>query len=86
MKDDLRYTPSDCFETFPFPKDWTTRPDLEAVGEAYYTFRAKLMVDNDEGMTATYNRFHDPDERDGRDRRGDVESAEEEAVPVSVAG
>ena len=22
MKDDLRYTPSDCFETFPFPDGW----------------------------------------------------------------
>ena len=21
MKDDLRYTPSDCFETFPFPRE-----------------------------------------------------------------
>ena len=26
MKDDLRYTPSDCFETFPFPKDWRPIP------------------------------------------------------------
>ena len=27
MKDDLRYTPSDCFETFPFPEGFeTTRP------------------------------------------------------------
>ena len=66
MKDDLRYTPSDCFETFPFPDDWETHPDLEAAGQAYYEFRAELMVENDEGMTKTYNRFHDPDERDPR--------------------
>ena len=33
MKDDLRYTPSDCFETFPFPDHWETRPDLEAAGQ-----------------------------------------------------
>ena len=25
-------------------------------------FRAALMVRNDEGLTKTYNRFHDPDE------------------------
>ena len=62
MKDDLRYTPSDCFETFPFPEDWESRPDLETAGEAYYHFRADLMVRNDEGLTKTYNRFHDPDE------------------------
>jgi hypothetical protein len=63
MKDDLRYTPSDCFETFPFPEGWETCPAIEAVGKAYYDFRAALMVKNDEGLTTTYNRFHDPDER-----------------------
>ena len=63
MKDDLRYTPSDVFETFPFPRNWTTDPTLEAAGEAYYDFRADLMVMNNEGLTKTYNRFHDPDER-----------------------
>jgi hypothetical protein len=64
MKDDLRYTPSDCFETFPFPENWDTNAALEAAGKAYYEFRAALMVRNDEGLTKTYNRFHDPDERD----------------------
>ena len=63
MKDDLSYTPSDVFETFPFPRNWTTDPALEAAGEAYYDFRADLMIMNDEGLTKTYNRFHDPDER-----------------------
>ena len=66
MKDDLRYTPSDCFETFPFPQDWETDPNLEAIGKTYYEFRAALMIDNDQGLTKTYNRFHDPEERDPR--------------------
>ena len=66
MKDDLRYTPSDCFETFPFPEGWETHPDLEAAGKAYYEYRAALMVDNNEGMTKTYNRFHDLYETDPR--------------------
>ncbi len=64
MKDDLRYTPSDCFETFPFPDGWETDPNLEAAGHEYYDFRAGLMVRNDEGLTKTYNRFHDPYEND----------------------
>ena len=64
MKDDLRYTPSDCFETFPFPIEWRDDPVLEAAGQVYYDFRAALMVRNDEGLTKTYNRFHDPEERD----------------------
>ena len=73
MKDDLRYTPSDCFETFPFPAallDSTandpahaaTRQSLETIGERYHQFRAELMVANNEGLTSTYNRFHDPAE------------------------
>lgn len=64
MKDDLRYTPSDCFDTFPFPQDWEAHPALEAAGRACHQFRARLMIQNDEGLTRTYNRFHDPDERD----------------------
>jgi hypothetical protein len=63
MKDDLRYTPSDCFETFPFPEGWETHPALDAAGKIYYEFRAGLMVRNDKGLTKTYNRFHNPDER-----------------------
>ena len=64
MKDDLRYTPSVCFETFPFPDGWEIHPSLEAAGKAYYEHRAALMVRNNEGMTKTYNRFHDPYEND----------------------
>lgn len=62
MKDDLRYTPSDCFETFPFPKEFETNPALEAAGKAYYEFRADLMIRNNEGLTKIYNRFHDESE------------------------
>lgn len=64
MKDDLRYTPSDCFETFAFPRNWGVHLSLEVAGKAYYEYRAALMVRNHEGLTKTYNRFHDPDERD----------------------
>ena len=28
LKDDLTYTPSDCFETFPFPTDWSDLSNL----------------------------------------------------------
>ena len=64
LKDDLQYTPSDCFETFPFPNDWETDRALEGAGQEYYQFRASLLVRNDEGLTKTYNRFHDPYEND----------------------
>jgi hypothetical protein len=64
MKDDLRYTPSDCFQTFPFPPDFESDLDLEGAGREYEAFRADLMIRHDEGLTTTYNRFHDPEETD----------------------
>ena len=87
MKDDLRYTPSDCFETFPFPPGWTSDPTLEAVGRAYYEHRAALMVRNNEGLTKTYNRFHDPYERDpGIERLRELHAEMDRAVLRRMAG
>ncbi|GAA0771554.1 hypothetical protein E1180_05560 [Roseibium denhamense] len=60
MKDDLRYAPSDCFATFPFPLDYVTNAELEDIGRRYLDHRAQLMAAADEGMTPTYNKFHDP--------------------------
>jgi hypothetical protein len=73
MKDDLNYSPTDCFETFPFPAglrdsvctdpiQTAQRQSLQAIGERYHQFRAELMITNNEGLTSTYNRFHDPAE------------------------
>ena len=64
LKDDLTYNPSDVFETFPFPRNLTHDQGLDAAGQAYYDVRADLMVQNDEGLTKTYNRFHDPEDHD----------------------
>jgi hypothetical protein len=62
MKDDLRYNPSDCFETFPFPENWEKSEKLEEIGKKYYEYRAELMIKNNQGLTDTYNRFHNPEE------------------------
>lgn len=61
MKDDLRYTSSDCFETFPFPSNKSAK--LEDTGCRYHETRASTMHSNDQGLTDTYNRFHDPYEK-----------------------
>ena len=66
LGDGLRYTPSDSFETAPFPTAWDTHPALDAAGTAYYEHRAALMVKSGEGMTKAYNRFHDLYEADTR--------------------
>jgi hypothetical protein len=63
LEDRLRYTPSDCFETFPFPQDYGWNENLARVGQAYYEERAKLMRARNEGLTITYNRMHDPEEQ-----------------------
>jgi hypothetical protein len=61
LEDRPVYTPSDCFETFAFPRDFESNAALEHAGREYYDYRAALMVKNDEGLTKTYNRFHDPE-------------------------
>jgi hypothetical protein len=64
MKGDARYTPSDCFETFPFPDTRNPIPDtLSPIGEQYHEHRRQVMLARQEGLTKTYNRFHDPEER-----------------------
>ncbi len=66
LGDALTYNPSDVFETFPFPEGWERIQALETAGQAYDDFRAALMIENDEGLTKTYNRFHDPYESSPR--------------------
>ncbi|MBW4421803.1 MAG: restriction endonuclease [Myxacorys californica WJT36-NPBG1] len=67
LRTDAVYTPSDCFETFPFPtfdlSDLDTQfPSLGMIGETYYTHRQAVMRDLQEGLTKTYNRFHNASE------------------------
>ena len=59
MKTDLSYTPTDSFETFPFPADTSS---LAAIGEQYHEHRRQVMLARQEGLTKTYNRFHDATE------------------------
>ncbi|WP_437650443.1 type IIL restriction-modification enzyme MmeI [Sorangium sp. So ce362] len=68
MKTDLRYSASDCFETFPFPKPdpRTVIPELESIGEGLYDTRARFMVDANQGLTKTYNALKDPTCDDSR--------------------
>ncbi|MFN9858129.1 MAG: type IIL restriction-modification enzyme MmeI, partial [Pseudanabaena sp.] len=63
MRNDVRYTPTDCFETFPFPTlTPETEKELETIGEKYYNHRQQIMQTTQLGLTKTYNRFHDPND------------------------
>ena len=57
MKTDLRYAATDCFETFPFPREdpKAVIPELEEVGRAYYEARASYLVKHNIGLTKFYN-------------------------------
>ncbi|MBK7829324.1 type IIL restriction-modification enzyme MmeI [Nannocystis sp.] len=63
LRCDPRYNPTTCFETYPFPREWSQHRELRDVGEAYHQLRADLMQRRGDGLTATYNRFHDPGDR-----------------------
>jgi len=66
MKTDLRYSASDCFETFPFPHadPRAQIPAVEQAGKTLYETRAKLMVETNLGLTKTYNALKDPQNQD----------------------
>lgn len=66
LRTDVRYTPTDCFQTFPFPQN-TSRHTLQAAEEAgkhYYEHRRLMMLAHQEGLTKTYNLYHDPEYTD----------------------
>ncbi|CZH02516.1 DNA methyltransferase [Legionella pneumophila serogroup 1] len=62
MKQDMRYTHGDIFETFPFPDGVLddSHQELATLGEIFFHTRAKFMQLQDKGMTKFYNDFHDP--------------------------
>jgi hypothetical protein len=55
----LNYSPTDCFENYPFPG---AVHGLAENGRRYEHYRRQIMLDRQEGLTKTYNRFHDSDE------------------------
>ena len=59
FEDRLNYSPTDCFETFPLPE---TIDDVVKSASKYLSHREMVMIARQEGLTETYNRFHDSDE------------------------
>ena len=60
LKQDLRYSPSKCFDTYAFPANlWQiANPTLAAIGERYHEYRRNLMLSLWLGLTDVYNLFH----------------------------
>lgn len=57
MRNDLRYSNKQIFETFPRP---SYSVELDVVGKSYHELRKNSMLSNEIGLTALFNRFHDP--------------------------
>lgn len=62
MRTDIRYTPTDCFETFAFPQSpaKAARTEAERLGAAYHEHRREIMSARQLGLTKTYTLFHNP--------------------------
>jgi hypothetical protein len=58
-KRDLVYSPKRCAATFPLP---LISQGLSDIAESYYDIRQSIMQSLQEGLTQTYNRFHNPKE------------------------
>jgi hypothetical protein len=57
MRDTFRYTMSDCFDTFPFPR---TRGKLASLGRELDDWQKHIAKSNGMGITKIYGRFNDP--------------------------
>ena len=55
----LNYSPAACFLTFPFPM---FTDGLRVISADYHQHRKEIMASHQEGLTKTYNRFHDSGE------------------------
>jgi hypothetical protein len=63
-----RYILRDCFLTFPFPLGFWKQscgglPRVQDSGFQYHAYRSQLLLERQEGLTKTYNRFHDRGEQ-----------------------
>ncbi len=69
LRTDVRYTPTTCFDTFPFPPTEYGRiekmpeafQEAGRIGAEYHEHRRQIMLARQLGLTKTYNLFHNPD-------------------------
>ena len=64
LKNDPRYSPSDAFQTFPFPIEFGKEEDetLKSLGAELESLRRESMIRYSVGLTGLYNKIHDSSE------------------------
>jgi hypothetical protein len=73
----IGYRPSDAFETYPFPNRLDA---IGRIGDVYHGDRKLIMLNRAEGLTKTYNRFHDR-----REKAQDIERLRAMQVDLDTA-
>lgn len=81
LKGDMRYTTTDCFESYPFPG---ASQALARIGQEYYNVREDVARKRTCGLTTVYHAFHDAtdmseDIEDLRQMHGTMDEAVAEA-------
>ena len=64
LKADMRYTPTDVYETFPFPSGVLSNSTAFELGEEFHALRARTMREEKIGLTKLYTKYHKRDTTD----------------------
>jgi hypothetical protein len=80
LREDPRYSVSDCFLTFPLPDRKAIGRVCEEPGGIYFNVRARLMLVRSQGLTGTYHGLHDETDtthetRNLRECQGEMDKA-----------
>ena len=60
LRVNLRYTPTSCFETFPWPQpEEAARAEIGAIAKSLIERRQAICVENEIGLTVLYNRVEE---------------------------
>ncbi len=59
----INYSTSASLDTFPLPQIGMGGTSVENLGQQYHEYRRQIMAVRQEGLTDTYNRFHDSNEK-----------------------
>lgn len=89
LRKDLRYTPTSCFETFPWPSaSQAQRDEIGRLCRELIELRSKICLEEQIGLTTLYNRMEDNAWQDLRMAHEALDKAVAKAYgwPAKVAG
>jgi len=88
LRVDLRYTPTSCFETFPWPQsEEAARAEIGEIAKSLIEHRQAICVEKEIGLTVLYNRVEEGAWSEITDLHRELDEAVARAYgwPVTVA-